>query len=1231
MSISQDSAATIVCREVFDEASHPSNEEIIDYAKCIGINPVTEPHLLDLAREGLMAALPEGWSPCFHESYQSWYYYEASTGFTSWEHPLDEKYKELVKKARVSQSRQQSLDDDSKTTAKDLESHEEATIPKEPPPSKVPVLQTKIPTKLAPLKKSASDISRRKDQRRSTSEARLPINSMIDRSSRDYTNLQFQDPKFYQSPKILSPEREINLREIVKRSESMSPRYEKDWEQLSSKFSSEENVIDIDKLSISSLTKSEGRPIVERFDKEKHPSQLMNRQKELTLTGGGSMFLKSNRSRDNTPCHDGGRFEDFQIHGVNPNNNSYCLERPKSILREKPSEDDDRPTEEERKSVRFDLEKDNLEDIKFTYSGSEDEDWDSEVSEPKSEHNESKDDAANGGDDDKLSVKGEGSSFDKLLLSPGSSKIVGNRFLVQEVSESEHLSQLNKEDSKDDMDYLPTNKFINIKNIDLFSKSDTESTPRTSGKDDSKSGEQTADRELVQASHLIKLKSDLEVVDQERNKKRRNLDEDIKSAITRQHEREIVGLKRELEERVERTRKEMEASFNEERLEMEKVMQVKLEELRNQLLQKEQEEINNLVAEMDEARRKNLEKVRNELETCYEKERQEIFAKLKNELDEKKQEMLELRNHEIEKMENEYDKTLDEKKALKIAEHDLAQKQNQKIEEMKKELDKEFDDLRKKLRAEQREKMTKITEEHEKCLAEISRDYRVEENMARKVFKQKLDEIRSDFSREIEKEAKKISERATRQDSIDYDKIRCEKRLLEDKYKTLKDKYLKLKNDVRLAVEKRSKRKEGNTTASETEKSASTRTRTERTESLTQKTSSKNVSSSSKPEVHNQNIADNSESQQSLGFQRFSRADSRDSRSGKFESDDTTTASETMNSNILQKKKSHSKKSPGSKITHNNNNIADNPVENIRKQLEKLEDLGDQLPTNENAYTLRYPFQDKVPVNASSELEFFRHRIHVERDSVKRARETLRAQKNIFQGVQKAWKERSARATLEQLVQEERELSDMEVSLHRTKSLLGEKVIHLKHLEQSLERVANAKKNENDISPIKSDELTLSDISSASSGFSSTDLDKPDYYQESTEIIASLENLNSEIREIWNVLNKRRGNNVPPPPNLDGPDTRWFPFQHLTTQSNNIQGFGTPNIQSNILSQLTAHPPTTTQNIIAQYGPNSGFTTSVGTVERGSNLIERTRNMRDWLRQARVETTDLISTGQATL
>lgn len=262
---------------------------------------------------------------------------------------------------------------------------------------------------------------------------------------------------------------------------------------------------------------------------------------------------------------------------------------------------------------------------------------------------------------------------------------------------------------------------------------------------------------------------------------------------------------------------------------------------------------------------------------------------------------------------------------------------------------------------------------------------------------------------------------------------------------------------------------------------------------------------------------------------------------------------------------------------------------------------------------------------------------------MRRAREAWKQQRNAFQGRQRALKQRSARTTLEQLVQEERELSDMEVSLHRTRSLLGEKVIHLRHLEQSLERVANAKRNENDATSTKNDELTLSDMSSASSGFSSTDIgtdtfiDKPDHYQESTEIIANLENLNSEIREIWNVLNKREDSNNIPPPTLMYSYLRWLRLHPLTASTSNIQGtFGTPNIQSNILSQLTAAQPpptTTTQNIIAQYGPNSGFTTSVGnTVEKSSsNLADRTRNLRDWLRQARVETTDMIGPGQATL
>lgn len=55
-----------------------------------------------------------------------------------------------------------------------------------------------------------------------------------------------------------------------------------------------------------------------------------------------------------------------------------------------------------------------------------------------------------------------------------------------------------------------------------------------------------------------------------------------------------------------------------------------------------------------------------------------------------------------------------------------------------------------------------------------------------------------------------------------FEKVRCEKRLLEDKYKTLKEKYIRLKTDAKSSLEKKKKKKESSTaTGSETEKSSS--------------------------------------------------------------------------------------------------------------------------------------------------------------------------------------------------------------------------------------------------------------------------------------------------------------------------------------------------------------------------------------------------------------------------
>lgn len=113
----------------------------------------------------------------------------------------------------------------------------------------------------------------------------------------------------------------------------------------------------------------------------------------------------------------------------------------------------------------------------------------------------------------------------------------------------------------------------------------------------------------------------------------------------------------------------------------------------------------------------------------------------------------------------------------------------------------------------------------------------------------------------------------------------------------------------------------------------------------------------------------------------------------------------------------------------NNNNIKSkesqrsySPVENLRKQLQKLEDLEDQFPQNAqtDTYHLRYPFSDGQKFEGSSELEFFRHRIHLERDSIKRAKESLRKQKNKFKQKQTDLKLKhgsSARNTLQQLYQ----------------------------------------------------------------------------------------------------------------------------------------------------------------------------------------------------------------------
>ena len=168
---------------------------------------------------------------------------------------------------------------------------------------------------------------------------------------------------------------------MLKRSESLSPRHEKEWKQLSSRFSSDENIIDIDHLSATHLTasvkvrtpesQSNGTtPITETASNSPAPQPLqqqpqLQHPKELTLSGGGAIFLKSNRVKDTTPCKEETRtaFEELAAASTTttalsvgkalPGTSSLTIsgggstddmtasagERLKSILREKFSED----------------------------------------------------------------------------------------------------------------------------------------------------------------------------------------------------------------------------------------------------------------------------------------------------------------------------------------------------------------------------------------------------------------------------------------------------------------------------------------------------------------------------------------------------------------------------------------------------------------------------------------------------------------------------------------------------------------------------------------------------------------------------------------------------------------------------------------------------------------------------------------------------------------------------
>ena len=91
---------TIVMDEAIDPNYVPGEEEVLEYVKWLGMDLDKDQDLFWIAREGLMAPLPQDWKPCRQKDTDEIYYFNFTTGESTWDHPCDGYYKRLYEEEK---------------------------------------------------------------------------------------------------------------------------------------------------------------------------------------------------------------------------------------------------------------------------------------------------------------------------------------------------------------------------------------------------------------------------------------------------------------------------------------------------------------------------------------------------------------------------------------------------------------------------------------------------------------------------------------------------------------------------------------------------------------------------------------------------------------------------------------------------------------------------------------------------------------------------------------------------------------------------------------------------------------------------------------------------------------------------------------------------------------------------------------------------------------------------
>ena len=98
--------------EITPTISEPDSEALKEYLKWLGGDLERDQDLMYIAREALLAEIPDGWILCQRkDGTLDPFYFNPTTGESSWDHPLDPSYKEyFIQQKKLKEKNQNQKD-----------------------------------------------------------------------------------------------------------------------------------------------------------------------------------------------------------------------------------------------------------------------------------------------------------------------------------------------------------------------------------------------------------------------------------------------------------------------------------------------------------------------------------------------------------------------------------------------------------------------------------------------------------------------------------------------------------------------------------------------------------------------------------------------------------------------------------------------------------------------------------------------------------------------------------------------------------------------------------------------------------------------------------------------------------------------------------------------------------------------------------------------------------------